>query len=69
MYITLKFRQAKDVYNNNSLITGGGLTASFFLLIKISYQPEQLNHVIKHLFSRTKLANSGKVRTFVMCFS
>ena len=21
MYITLKFRQAKDVYNNNSLIT------------------------------------------------
>ena len=31
MYITLKFRQAKDVYNNNSLITGGGLTASFFV--------------------------------------
>ena len=29
MYITLKFRQAKDVYNNNSLITGGGLTAKF----------------------------------------
>ena len=31
MYITLKFRQAKDVYNNNSLITGGGLIASFFV--------------------------------------
>ena len=31
MYITLKFRQAKDVYNNNSLITEGGLTASFFV--------------------------------------